>query len=158
MTDYAELKKLAEAATPGPWTATTAEWQCDWPECKCKVKGQEECHDGYWDGCPGVDKIYTLEMGDFFAMNNEDAAYVAAANPQTVLELLAENASLKAKLQEAREALAPFADEAGEWDDCEEPLSDKYMPLIGHEQDSKMAKATFCLGDLRRAREVQGGE
>jgi hypothetical protein len=94
----AELRKLALGATPGPWTATTAEWHCDWKNCECKNKGQDECLDGYWDGCPGVDKIYTLEMGDFFAMSNEDAAYVAAVDPQTVLGLLDEVERLREAL------------------------------------------------------------
>jgi hypothetical protein len=76
--DVEELKRLAEAATPGPWKQT--DWQsCDEP----------------------IDAGVATESGQAVAgtMQLEDATFIAAANPQAVLALIAEIARLKARLE-----------------------------------------------------------
>lgn len=100
-----------------------------------------------------VTHLEEKDRSEYFAAKSLDSERDMNAH------LTHENESLRAQLTALREEnkslkslLVPFADEAGEWDDTDEKLADSYMPLIGHEQDSKMAKATFCLGDLRRAR------
>lgn len=203
--DLEDLQRKAEAATPGPW-----EW-C--PQTPPQM--------GYFNS-PGLPVCDFGDAQQYYPTegappSDEDAAFIAAANPAVILALIAElkearqiccdlyqvigaladeaglfgdpqvskamdtaisvveddyerhddllpfnpQSPLRAKCEKMLAALGPFADEAGEWDDCEEPLSDKYFPLIGHEQDTKMAKATFTLGDLRRARkalaELDGG-
>lgn len=61
MTDHSELKRLAEAATPGPWA------------------GQ---HDVYSDNGQG-ERICKMATA-------EDSAFISAANPTVVLALIAE--------------------------------------------------------------------
>ncbi len=80
MIDLEELKKLAKAATPGPWTSDE-HYGCvetaETPDC---------CDDS--DECRVIAKLnYT---GRCCAPVKEEfnAAFIAAANPQTVLALL----------------------------------------------------------------------
>jgi hypothetical protein len=73
MTDYSELKRLAEAATPGKWTARTDDL-------------------GYAITTVGRFRII---VGSAPADDPEpDAQFIAAANPATVLALIAENERL----------------------------------------------------------------
>src|SRR6185437_2057895 len=87
--DVAELKRLAEEATPGPWT--------QWVE-----------HGDVWSGVPernspgnmgggslGI-RVCDCDADDYDGENDEEAeaqakataAYIAAANPQTILALI----------------------------------------------------------------------
>lgn len=76
----AELEKLARAATPGPWCRDRME-----PE----TVRTEADHDIV---------VYEVER-------NQDAAFIAAANPATVLDLLATIARLEAEKVKDGEAL-----------------------------------------------------
>lgn len=70
MTDYTELKRLAEAATPGPWYQHGGIMQVLSHDCETVCETFED------DGeCP-------------------DAQFIAAANPAAVLALIAENEQL----------------------------------------------------------------
>lgn len=67
---WAELEQAAKNATPGPWA-------------------QEEIDptDPEWGAC----EVFTEESGDIVSSHvcsKENAAYIAAANPATILELL----------------------------------------------------------------------
>lgn len=82
MTDHATLRTLAEAATPGPWVA---------------------------DAPAGFGTIFAGVLGDSSRWlfdpvkgTNEDAAYIAACDPQTILALLDELETLRAALEAAR--------------------------------------------------------
>ena len=70
MIDTNELRKLCTSATPGPWTATN---RSDWSECVAEISD--------WHVVP------TLQQSELSNMD-VDAAYIAAANPATVLALL----------------------------------------------------------------------
>lgn len=70
MTDYSELKKLAEAATPGPWAGE---------------------HDVYSDAGQG-ERICKMATA-------EDSAFISAGNPAAILALIAENEKLKAVVE-----------------------------------------------------------
>ena len=85
--DHAELARLAEAATPGEWRAWVTR------------RRQPEI---YTDGGPEGqnDKIASG------VLRKEDAAFIAAANPAVVLDLLAEIAALRAENTEAERKLA----------------------------------------------------
>ncbi len=92
-----ELRRLAEAATPGPWRECGA----DRGGCAC---GQ------VWSislDCPvaevwqGDDVIGEPEQG---AMAN--AAFIAKANPAAIISLLDENAQLRAENERLRAQLA----------------------------------------------------
>lgn len=112
-----ELKELAEKATPGPW-----------------LHEKENVHTG---GVCSVNQggepwfeVWSPNWMDAPAQNNEaDAAYIAAANPAAILELItqledaqgeiralrATEAGLRERVKELEEvaaAMLPFADDA----------------------------------------------
>jgi regulator of replication initiation timing len=72
MTTPQELRKLAEAATPGPWM---------------RLFGERTVYDRTEDGCRGV----PIVSSDYSPPLQEEAKnldYIAAANPQTIISLL----------------------------------------------------------------------
>ena len=74
MSDYSELKRLSEAATPGPWVKTI-------------------------DGVMPEGEKFGI-FGNFGANNGEaNRGFIAAANPAAVLALISEVEQLKADLQ-----------------------------------------------------------
>lgn len=80
-----QLRKLAQAATPGVWEAGDAQpWQPgqgpfdDWGASITSLSGVEIVTGGAQDEQGGAVGVLT----------NENAAYIAAANPQVVLALL----------------------------------------------------------------------
>jgi hypothetical protein len=82
---YSELERLAKAATPGPW--------------------------GWYRSDPNWLGAWCLETQSFSPTLNveaveasdEDRAFIAAANPQTILDLLAELARVRGLLQRTSE-------------------------------------------------------
>ena len=94
--DVAELRRLAEAATPGPWSLTDGD---------PAMSGQ------HWtirrQGVPGI------RISGFTYGFNGDAAFIAAANPAAVLALLDERDALRAELAHMTEA----RDNARVWDE-----------------------------------------
>lgn len=74
MTDT-ELRKLAEDATPGPWTAT--------------------CGGVDFRGFPTNWTVHYSTGGGNYGFNEANAAYIAAVNPQAVLALLDRIAELE---------------------------------------------------------------
>lgn len=90
MVDHAELARLAEAATKGPWhrgnndNGSSQGEMSVWPDPQMRGGIIARC--GWqmpWDG--------------WHEQPAKDAAFIAAANPATVLALLAENAALRAE-------------------------------------------------------------
>ena len=101
-----ELKKLAEAATPGPWIAAGPSFGGEFP-VYCEevlVDREHDDDDGYGYGIcqapTGLEKESTHDM-----------TYIAAANPSAILELLAINAKLVEALKAAKKALDAIGDE-----------------------------------------------
>ncbi|WP_225002151.1 ead/Ea22-like family protein [Pseudomonas aeruginosa] len=89
MTDHAELRRLAKAATPGPW-----EYQAT-----LKILAAD------------MTSIVLIALSH--ANYREDEAnsrLIAAANPKTILALLDEIDRLKAENEVLRGALKPFAE------------------------------------------------
>ncbi|HEJ1456488.1 TPA: ead/Ea22-like family protein [Pseudomonas aeruginosa] len=84
MTNHAELRRLAEAATPGEWR--TGDGDDSLPDC--------------------------VLSGEFVVCEHAggDVDYIAAANPKTVLALLDENDRLKAENEELRGAVEQLAE------------------------------------------------
>lgn len=74
--ELAELERLARAATPGPWVVEEYRDPDDNELCWYVGMKENETHK-YWD----VDSSVLKEM---------DAAYIAAANPQSVQRLIKE--------------------------------------------------------------------
>jgi hypothetical protein len=87
--DTTELKKLAEAATPGPWIA-----------------GDDEDSDYFLVGPHDGDGLVSHPVVTLHSESNAD--YIAAANPAAILELLAINAELVEMVKDAA-VLADFA-------------------------------------------------
>lgn len=99
--DHAELKRLAEAATPGRWTCK--EGSTSYPECDDR---------DFWSVVlsPAGREIVQLNERGYHREDDRvdydfDAAFIAAANPATVLSLLSEIAALRGRAEEA-DALA----------------------------------------------------
>ena len=86
MNDYAELRAAAEAATPGPWTQgeSAAGLSCVW------VGGKSEPIRDMGPDCSWID-----------CNTEQNARYIAAANPEAIRALLAERDAMKATLEEA---------------------------------------------------------
>ena len=91
--DLAELRRLAEAATPGPW-----EWDDDHARPGLR-------HGRSFGGV-------LFRCGALYGPDAADAAFIAAANPAVVLALLAERDALAAKVERVR-ALHKSSGDAG---------------------------------------------
>lgn len=98
----AEIRALAEKATPGPWQDKYGEYK---PSNECaEIIGNVDC-DVYDDGRPRP--IYT-EVCSIAGNDdhNANAAYIAALDPQTALALLASHEALRAEVERLRTELA----------------------------------------------------
>jgi hypothetical protein len=92
-----ELRKLAEAATPGPWAYTTD--SNDFP-----VNGYVTVRD-----C-----IYSVCLLPYEGIRTDDRVtdnglFIAAANPAAVLELIQQRDELLEALKDAREMVSDWA-------------------------------------------------
>ena len=85
--DVAELRRLAEAATPGPWSLTDGDPAMSGQHWTIRRQG-----------------VAGIRISGFTYGFNGDAAYIAAANPATVLALLDDADALRAELAHMREA------------------------------------------------------
>ncbi len=97
MTDHAELRRLAKAATPGPWRVQTG---CSWRRIGTDSGDGDvlrPCTHPY-DGWPDI------------VAPAENLKYIASANPKTILALLDEIDRLKAENEELRGALKQFTE------------------------------------------------
>lgn len=96
MTDYKKLRELAEKATPGPWTQVDTPWgDGTWvctgtgdphgqmPVADCEM----HCHEDEYESEPRV---------------HENAAFIAALSPSTVIQLLNEVERLREDVRQAR--------------------------------------------------------
>lgn len=156
--DLTQLRKLAKAATSGEWYVSSFE---------VSAGGDSRV-------VMGGDRYSIARIADRNVDENQaDAAYIAAANPAVILNLLDEIERLRRKhhdaakaimpefnrakaaqatLKEAIEALRPFAREADEWG---EMIDDTEIPVFTHEfLDGLISRepASYTVGDLRRAR------
>lgn len=136
--DHAELARLAEAATKGPWVCK--EGSTSYPECDDK---------DFWSVVlsPAGKEIVTLheryasksdDRGDY----DFDAAFIAAANPATVLALIAEVAALRA-------SASVIEPELGDLQATNADLSARLT-----EAERKLAEATAYIADLESAIDI----
>ena len=81
MIDFDELKALCERATPGPWMHTP----------------------GYYNDSGGqydqIDSPVEIISGEWGGPSGDNAAFIAAANPATILALLSANREMRAALE-----------------------------------------------------------
>lgn len=84
MTDYTELKQLAEKASPGPW------WIDSHGMTMMSMPGLKVVFNHPAEGAA----VRNEETGNLSHWRNDwDASYIAAANPAAILALIAENES-----------------------------------------------------------------
>lgn len=89
MTDHAELRRLAKAATPGPWTLYVPE----------DYQGPEELP-GYGVECAeGRAIVWGALEPETGCQFDRDAEFIAAANPQAILAMLDEIDRLRSRLE-----------------------------------------------------------
>ena len=96
--DHAELTRLAEAATPGPWTVF--DYDCgdkphydhNGPCPSIQAPVDQDCAIVHWDGFK--QEYWSSANGDPRRIE-ANAAFIAAANPATVKNLLSEIAALR---------------------------------------------------------------
>ncbi|MFW9088241.1 ead/Ea22-like family protein, partial [Pseudomonas sp. P2758] len=85
MSDYSELKRLAEKATPGPW----------WVDSHGMTMMSMEKLEVVFNHPAQGAAVRNEETGNLSHWRNDwDASYIATANPKTILALIAENETL----------------------------------------------------------------
>lgn len=104
MSKWEELGKAARAATPGPWM-----WDSD------PIKGDPLNRVRFQVVARGrtITQCYR-SSGD--EMAQKEAAYIAAANPSAILELLAERDALKAENERLTNCLKKANDQAEDFE------------------------------------------
>ena len=127
-----ELKKLAEAATPGPWIAAGPSLGSEFPVyCEEVVVDREHDDDDGYGICQaptGLEKESTHDM-----------SYIAAANPAAILELLERLAAVEQELEAEREETKRWINAA------------KWEKEIRKEAEKIADKAVIELEALKRA-------
>jgi hypothetical protein len=132
VSDYSELRRLAEAATPGPWYVQ-------------KGRSNETC--GYVTRDP-IEQ-YQRSITGWGAVEHrfEDAAYIAAASPDVVLALIAE-----------RDAAIEHLSEAGqECDNLHATVRELYNALGVDYQAAALTAISDLAAANRRAEEAERG-
>lgn len=77
--NLAQLRRLHEAATPGPWVMSEAEWDCTF---FCDAPDEHDCAKS--PDCAPLNsaspdpRLFKLDMGDYFGMDNADSEFIAA--------------------------------------------------------------------------------
>lgn len=94
--DLAELRRLAEAATPGPWYVGDYEHGRErvttYPDTAIVDEAGKVVVGAYNSHCCS----FPIDI----EADEKDTAYISAANPQTVLALIAELESLRGRVPE----------------------------------------------------------
>ncbi|WP_377647326.1 ead/Ea22-like family protein [Pseudomonas aeruginosa] len=99
MTDHAELRRVAEAATPGPWSCNRHRAIVGGPTFEfTNGAAQQQIAMACWQSWMHEEEL------------RNNAEFIAAANPKTILALLDEIDRLKAENEALRGALKPFAE------------------------------------------------
>ena len=105
-TQAQDLKRLAEAATPGPWTIVENDY------------GDEHWFGGSGDGQVFVNGFVSggcKRNPKKWAQLKADAAYISAMSPDVALQLLADRAMLLKLLEEATDDAEYYCQYAGEY-------------------------------------------
>jgi len=89
-----ELRRIAEAATPGPWRLRTDPRYDDVPPDRFVIASDERAH-----------IVETTQGGSWTDEDLANARYISTFDPPTVLSLLDEIESLRRKLVDASDAL-----------------------------------------------------
>lgn len=132
------LKRLAQAATPGPWVTsddghTISSYH---PERGYCIHMGYPDRDAFW---AAMHKVYEA-----------DSRYIAAANPQTILSLIE-------GYERMREALRPFANATELTDDYPDEAACLRAAFDWRDKSQHPEhRSSVTVGDLRRARTALG--
>ncbi|CAI2521432.1 ead/Ea22-like family protein [Serratia liquefaciens] len=127
MNKLSELKAAAMAATPGPWTSLYDDWS-DGDDALISCESR--------DGMVAIAKIEGggFESGydePFSSEQQANAAFIAAANPAAVLELLAERDADKKRITDLEAIATDYADKFQKAQDATKHL------IIMNDKDKK---------------------
>ncbi|MGX1587296.1 Lar family restriction alleviation protein [Brevundimonas diminuta] len=122
--DHAELARLAEAATPGPWVA-------DVSSAKSYASVRVVNGPATRTGKATILRMQTALNSQHAEEALADAAFIAAANPATVLALLAENAALRVKAMLADVSYEKLERRTAALDEAERKLAEAVGLLAG---------------------------
>lgn len=110
MIDLDGLEKLAKAATPGPWGKIGVPYYEFWIVREDEVEGFSHKH-----VIASVEADNCIEGSYYVNTQREaNAAYIAAANPQAILDLISTNRELVKALKAAQQQLE-WAANGGTW-------------------------------------------
>ena len=154
--EISALRALAEKATPGPWRQHLVD------DTTVVDRFGEEIAQTFPEGGNNDDVDFATNT----EQREDDAAFIAAARDalpraldtleaqaKTIAERDAEIALLEAKTAELRQALWPFAFEAGMWADHVPDDGRPTVLEIGKtDAENYGSPAQYSIGDLRRAR------
>ncbi|HDQ4479369.1 TPA: ead/Ea22-like family protein [Pseudomonas aeruginosa] len=128
MTDHAELRRLAKAATPGPWTLYVPE----------DYQGPEELP-GYGVECAeGRAIVWGALEPETGCQFDRDAEFIAAANPKAILALLDEIDRLKAENEALRKIISECAKACGAG--CAPECTLEFMSMLPGEISSVVSR------------------
>ncbi|QXE08558.1 hypothetical protein GTQ41_05675 [Pseudomonas sp. AN-B15] len=109
MTDNTELKRLAEGATPGPWSVCGEVDSTQGFEIVQDIWNEHGTH-------TGMDVVvyeWSYESDPLGVIRRPDADFIAAANPSAVLALIAENERLFKLLERTVDQHVPLTELEG---------------------------------------------
>lgn len=119
MTDHAEMRRLAKAATPGPWSCNRHWAIVGGPTLEfTNGAAQQQIAMACWQSWMHEEEL------------RNNAAFMAAANPKTVLALLDEIDGLKAENDALRGALQAVVDDPT-WRSNDNTLWPKIIKALG---------------------------
>lgn len=130
--DWAELRRLAEAATPGEWSYEPDD---EWSSMGWLMSDQL------------ILALILARIEGDSAQQADNAAYIAAANPNTILALLDERAALLARAEKAEAALADMTTAAAETDSANCGLSDALEKERAENARLREALKPFGMGE-----------
>ena len=133
MTEREELRKLAEAATPGPWSLTDGDPAMNGQHWTIRRQG-----------------VAGIRVSGFTYGSNGDAEFIAAANPAAVLGLLDQLDAAEAKLAAVREIHSParWYDEFCDDPSCEQEHVEIDVGDLYHAHPSWLVCECCSGGDL----------
>lgn len=139
MTDHAELRRLAKAATPGPWTLYVPE----------DYQGPEELP-GYGVECAeGRAIVWGALEPETGCQFDRDAEFIAAANPKTILALLDEIDGMKASGWRNHSVNYARAEKCPQTLETAQAAWDRDQELI-EEQRQQIARDSQTINQLRQ--------
>ncbi|MDS9771623.1 ead/Ea22-like family protein [Pseudomonas aeruginosa] len=139
MTDHAELRRLAKAATPGPWTLYVPE----------DYQGPDELP-GYGVECAeGRAIVWGALEPETGCQFDRDAEFIAAANPQAILALLDEIDGMKASGWRNHSVNYARAEKCPQTLETAQAAWDRDQELI-EEQRQQIARDSQTINQLRQ--------